>query len=131
MSKPRKLDTIREQQIEEMAHGLGVGPSALVRVVTDNKGIGLAVWLFWKKDRPLQLLALSGRPRVFRHFGRLLKWAAAHEVIKVEMESIELSEEVRKALGQESSESEEESSDDANAGKPSIDFLDQDKQARN
>jgi hypothetical protein len=97
--KSKKVEnTIREQQIAIMSKAL-TEPTALLRFTHDEGGIGFHVDLYWKKDAMFRLLALSGQHRMFRHLGRFLKWAANHNISRIEIEPIELTPEMRAILG--------------------------------
>lgn len=96
--KSKKVEnTIREQQIAIMSKAL-TEPKALLRFTHDEGGIGFHVDLYWKKDTMFRLLALSGQHRTFRHFGRFLKWAANHNISRIEIEPIDLTPAMRALL---------------------------------
>lgn len=86
-------NTIREQQIPIMSKALS-SPTALLRVIQDANGIGFRVDLYWKKDAMFRLLAVTGGHKTFRHLGRFLKWAANHDITRVEIEPIKMTPEM-------------------------------------
>ena len=56
------------------------------------------VYLWWVRDREMQLESLQNEPRVFKHFGRFLKWAAQHEITTVDLEEFKLTDELKALL---------------------------------
>jgi hypothetical protein len=111
--------TIREQQLPKMIEGFGP-PSALLKLTTEGGKIGFHVFLWWKRDREMQLQSLQGEPRVFKHFGRFLKWAAQHEVTLVEVEGITLTSELKEMLGRQADPADDEEDNQRRSGGPDI-----------
>lgn len=92
--KSEKVEgTIKEPQILIMSKALS-SPTAKLRVIQDDNGIGFHVDLYWKKDAMMRLQGATGGDRVFRHLGRFLKWAANHDITRVEVEPIKLTPEM-------------------------------------
>ena len=93
MNSEKVENTIREQQIPIMSKALSA-PTALLRIIQDENGIGFHVDLYWKKDAMFRLLAVTGGHKTFRHLGRFLKWAANHDITRVEVDPIKLTPEM-------------------------------------
>lgn len=85
--------TIKEQQILVMVKALS-SPTAKLKVIQDEAGIGFLVDLYWKKDALMRLQGTNGSDKTFRHLGRFLKWAANHDITLVEIDPIKLTPEM-------------------------------------